>query len=77
MEYLDFDLHIAQGTGGHYPVSVVKSPAGEARATMQFPFDAVALESQLKGLELAVLKSASLRRDFGLDGSGSYSETTI
>lgn len=68
MEYLDFDLHIAQGTGGHYPVSVVKSPAGEAKGTMQFPFEALALESQLKSLELAVLKSASLRRELVVDG---------
>ncbi|MDA1094767.1 MAG: hypothetical protein O3A25_16070 [Acidobacteria bacterium] len=67
IEHLDFDLHIAKGTGGHYPVSVVKSPVGEASATMAFPFDKVALESRLQGLELAILKSASLRRDVVLD----------
>lgn len=63
MDYLDFELHIEPGTGRQYPVSVVRSPAGVASGTLQFPFDTLALEHQLRGLELAVLKSSSLRRD--------------
>ena len=57
MEYLDFDVHIGQGSGPDYPVTVLKSPVGEASATMRFPFDAAALERQLEKLELTVLRS--------------------
>jgi len=67
MEYLDFDLHIANGTDGDYVVSVIKSPVGEARATLRFPYDKSTLDSQLQGLELAVLKSGTVRRDIVMD----------
>ena len=63
MEYLDFEIHIAPGVAQEYPVLVVKSPAGEASATLRFPFDPPALENHLKGVEIAVLKSGSIRRD--------------
>lgn len=66
MDYLDFELHISPGSGRQYPVTLVKSPAGVASGTLQFPFDTLALEHQLRGLELAVLKSGSLRRDIVL-----------
>jgi hypothetical protein len=33
MDYLDFDLEIAPGTGRDYPVSV-RSPAGQAYRTL-------------------------------------------
>ncbi len=62
-EYLDFELRVSPGSGLDYPVSVIRSPAGEASGTMRFPFDALALERQLLGLENAILKSGSLRRD--------------
>jgi hypothetical protein len=39
MDYLDFEIEIGQGQGREYPVSVIHSPAGEARETMRFPFD--------------------------------------
>lgn len=63
MDYLDFELRIAPGSGRQYAVSLVKSPAGVATGTLQFPYDTIALEHQLRGLELAVLKSSTLRRD--------------
>ena len=63
MEYLDFEVHIAPGTGREYAVLVVKSPAGEASGVLKFPFDTLTLESHLKGVEIAVLKSGSIRRD--------------
>ena len=63
MDYLDFELHIAPGSGREYAVLVVKSPAGEAAGTLKFPFDALTLENHLKGVEIAVLKSGSIRRD--------------
>ncbi len=62
-DYLDFELRVSPGTDLDYPVSVIRSPAGEARGTMRFPYDASALERQLLGLENAILKSGSLRRD--------------
>lgn len=60
--YLDFDLEIANGTGRDYPVAVMRSPAGEARATMRFPFDELALENRLKDLQIALLRSGGKRR---------------
>lgn len=54
--YLDFDLEIGQGRGREYPVTV-RSPAGEARETMQFPFDQLALKTHLLELENALLRS--------------------
>ncbi|MEA2723972.1 MAG: hypothetical protein QOH59_1743, partial [Gemmatimonadales bacterium] len=63
MEYLDFELRIAPGVGREYPVSVLGSPAGETSATMSFPFDTLALQNQLQGVEIAVLRSGGTRRD--------------
>lgn len=46
MRYLDFDIEIGEGLGRSYPV-VVRSAAGDAHVTMQFPFDDGALENLL------------------------------
>jgi pSer/pThr/pTyr-binding forkhead associated (FHA) protein len=61
MEYLDFDIEVGPGTGEGYPV-VVHSPAGEAQSTMRFPFDRPALESRLKDLRIALLRSGGAPR---------------
>jgi hypothetical protein len=63
MEYLDFELRIAPGAGREYPVSVLRSPAGEASGTMRFPFDTLALQSSLQLLQIALLRSGGVRRD--------------
>lgn len=60
--YLDFDLEIGPGEGRTYPVSVLHSPAGEARTVMQFPFDELKLENQLLKLQTALLSSGGGRR---------------
>ena len=60
--YLDFDLEIGPGEGRTYPVSVLHSPAGEARTVMQFPFDELALENYLLKLQTALLRSGGRRR---------------
>ena len=60
--YLDFDLEIGLGQGREYPVAVLRSPAGEARETMRFPFDELQLESRLKDLQIALLRSGGKRR---------------
>lgn len=62
MDYLDFELEIGQGSGRDYAVAVLHSPAGEARATMHFPFDHLALENHLKDLKIALLGSGGSRR---------------
>jgi len=62
MNYLDFELEIGLGAGREYPVAVVRSPAGEARETMRFPFDELALENRLKDLQIALLRSGGQRR---------------
>ncbi|NUO80689.1 hypothetical protein HUU05_11465 [candidate division KSB1 bacterium] len=66
MTYLDFELEISQGAGREYPVRVVHSPAGEARETMRFPFDTLALESRLKDLQIALLRSGGKTRKMPL-----------
>ncbi len=60
--YLDFELEIAPGGGREYPIAVIRSPAGEARETMHFPFDELALESRLDKLQIALLRSGEQRR---------------
>jgi hypothetical protein len=61
MEYLDFAITIERGTGREYPLGV-RSPAGEATTTLAFPFDDLALDSRLKDVQIALLRSGGLRR---------------
>lgn len=62
MDYFDFELEIGPGSGKEYPISVVHSPAGEARETMRFPYDDLALENRLLTLQKALLSSGGKRR---------------
>ncbi len=59
--YLGFDIEIDEGAGREYRVSV-RSPAGEARATMHFPFDDLVLENRLLTLQNVLLRSGGKRR---------------
>jgi hypothetical protein len=61
-EYLDFEVEIGEGIGREYPVAVIRSPAGEARDMMTFPFDQLALEAHLKDIKIALLQSGGKRR---------------
>jgi len=61
-KYLDFELEIGLGEGREYPVTVVRSPAGEARETFRLPFDALQLENALLQLQNALLRSGGRRR---------------
>lgn len=56
VEYLDFDVEVEVGARLRYLVDV-RSPAGEAREEMRFPFTPNALEGKLKDLEIALLRS--------------------
>jgi hypothetical protein len=60
--YLDFELEIGMRAGSIYPVSVIHSPAGETREKMEFPFTELELESYLKDLEIALLRSGGMFR---------------
>ncbi|HZQ64268.1 MAG TPA: PQQ-binding-like beta-propeller repeat protein [Gaiellaceae bacterium] len=62
MKYLDFELEVGPGDGRSYPVAVLHSPAGEARAKMRFPFDGQTLTNRLQALEIALLRSSGTRR---------------
>ena len=62
LAYLDFDLEIGPPTGQSYPVTVLYSPAGEARATMQWTLGELALENRLKDLQIALLSSGGVWR---------------
>ena len=61
-EYLDFEIEIGKGIGREYPIAVIRSPGGEAREQMVFPFDELALDSRLKDLQIALLRSGGQRR---------------
>ncbi len=61
-QYLDFELEIGFGQGRDYPLAVLRSPAGEARTMMHFPFDDLALENRLKDLQIALLRSGGAKR---------------
>ena len=61
LSYLDFELELGTAQGREFPV-VARSPAGEARATMRFPYDELAMESRLKDLQIALLRSAGKHR---------------
>jgi tetratricopeptide (TPR) repeat protein len=60
-DYLDFELEIRGGGPRKYPVAV-RSPAGEARGQMHFPFDEWELKDRLQALEIALLRSGGTRR---------------
>jgi outer membrane protein assembly factor BamB len=62
MDYLDFELEVGPGEAGEYPVAVLRSPAGEVRVTMRFPFDGPTLTNRLQALEIALLRSSGTRR---------------
>jgi outer membrane protein assembly factor BamB len=62
VQYLDFELEIGPGSGRDYPLSIVHSPAGEARGTLHLPFDQPELRERLQGIEMALLRSAVARR---------------
>ena len=61
-EYLDFEVEIRDNGVGGYVVAVIKSPAGEARASMTFPFGELELQNHLQALEIALLRSGGTRR---------------
>ncbi|MEZ4864593.1 MAG: SUMF1/EgtB/PvdO family nonheme iron enzyme [Caldilineaceae bacterium] len=62
LDYLDFELEIGQLTGQEYPLTLLRSPAGEARATLLWPLGELALENRRKDLQIALLSSGGVRR---------------
>lgn len=64
MDYLDFEIEIGRGEGREFPVEVVRSPAGERKGSMHFPFTELELENSLLKLHNALLsgQSATTRR---------------
>jgi CHAT domain len=71
MEYQNFDLQINHQIGRNskrrYPVSVVLSPAGEAKTIIQFPFNKPTLIQHLNDIQQAVLnpEGEQVVRNFG------------
>lgn len=61
MEYLNFDVEIAPGSGNLYPVAA-NSEAGEGHLGMRFPFDSAALSNALLHVQNALLRAAAPRR---------------
>ena len=62
MKTLDFEIKIGTPEGRTVPVSVLGSPAGESQGAMTFPYDSLALENRLQGLQLALLSAGPGRR---------------
>lgn len=66
----DFDIEIGPAADGRYPVAVLNSPSGQARAAMDFPWGPAELAARLAGLEDAVLGgSAAAGQDARTFGS--------
>ncbi len=71
LDYLAFDLEIGPGDGQVYPVAVLSSPAGEARAEMELPFTPQDLDGWLAELEGALfdedgdVDGPALAKEFG------------
>lgn len=61
-DYEVFELEIGQANGIEYPVTVLHSGAGEARATLRLPFGELTLQNRLKDIEIALLRSSGIRR---------------
>jgi formylglycine-generating enzyme required for sulfatase activity len=62
LDYLDFELEIGVGDGLEYPVVVLRSPAGEARERVEFPFGELELENRLQALQIALLRTGGTLR---------------
>jgi predicted RNA-binding Zn-ribbon protein involved in translation (DUF1610 family) len=62
MDYFDFELEIGSGIGREYPVSIIRSPAGEVHETVRFPFDELELENALKDIQISLLRSGGKNR---------------
>jgi len=62
LDYLDFELEIGTGEGRTYPVTVLRSPAGEAREKAEFPFGELELENRLQALQIVLLRAGGIRR---------------
>jgi len=62
MEFLDFELRISQGAGGAYSVAVVRSPAGEATATIHLTHDDLELKRRLQAMRNARCTGAKTRK---------------
>jgi len=62
LDYLDFELEIGVKDGLEYPVAVQRSPAGEARERVEFPFSDLELENRLQALQIALLRTGSILR---------------
>jgi ABC-type branched-subunit amino acid transport system substrate-binding protein len=61
MDDLNFDVEIRSVGGLDYEV-IARSPTGEGRTTMRFPFDEIALKLRMKDLEIALLRSGGVQR---------------
>src|SRR5579863_2731979 len=57
MDYFDFELEIGTASASAYPVTVIRSPAGEAHETLHLPFDDQALSTQLASVQQALTGS--------------------
>ncbi len=61
MEYDNFEIEVGLAKGRDFEVSI-RSRAGEAREVMRFPYDKLALDSRLKDLQIALLRSGGKHR---------------
>jgi uncharacterized protein YecT (DUF1311 family) len=61
-DYLDFELALQPGGPGFYAVRLLRSPAGEAEVRTRFPFPLSELESRLKDVTIALLRSSGPAR---------------
>jgi hypothetical protein len=59
VDYIDFELEISPGRDDSFSVAVLRSPAGEPRASLQLPWDERDVQLKLIALENALLRSGA------------------
>jgi tetratricopeptide (TPR) repeat protein len=59
LRFQDFEIEIGAGVDGRHPVVVLRSPSGQARATLRLPFAPAQLAERLAAVEDAILKPGS------------------
>jgi HSP20 family molecular chaperone IbpA len=57
LDYLDFELEVESGGPLEYLLTVIRSPAGETKSRMRFPFGELELNNYIEDLQIALLRS--------------------
>lgn len=77
LTYLDIEVAIDSTADGHYRVRVLRSPAGEAQSTLQFPWSLSQIPTWLSQLQTLVLSPPLFKREQQLQQWGETLFTSL